>query len=279
MLSVGIAVLAAALAEGAASAAIVTLGFTVGSWALDFVAAGRGGWLRQLASYTPTATLRSFEQGLLPLSTTLVMLAIIVSCCAAAAIWLHTGRTLRQRLLGTGAVVAVLGGVMFGAAGVRTSWDVSENRRNSFPPADEAALRQIHEPLRITVILSPEDPRLTDFEQNVLRKLRRNLSRLEVNYAATSQTGLFENNDDHYGEIWYEMRGQRLMDRSTIEHVVLDQIYYLSGIAPPPQIEASDFPGYPLAARPKWAARIFYGAWPLLIVLTWWLSRRERNRT
>jgi hypothetical protein len=277
MLSAGIAVFAAALAEGAASAAIVTLGFTVGSWALDFIAAGRGGWLRQLASYTPTAALRSFETGLLPLSTTLVMLAIIGSCFAAAAMWLHTGRTLRQRLLGTGAVVVVLGGVMFGAAGVRTSWDLSENRRNSFPPADEAALRQIHEPLRVTVVLSPEDPRLTDFEQNVLRKLRRNLSHLEVNYAATSQTGLFENNDDHYGEIWYEMHGQKLMDRSTIEQVVLDQIYYLSGIAQPPQVEASEFPGYPLAARPKWAAGIFYGAWPLLIFLTGWLSRRERN--
>ena len=66
MLSAGIAVAAAALTEGAASAAIVTLGFTVGSWALDFIAAGRGGWLQQLANYTPTAALRSFEQGLLP---------------------------------------------------------------------------------------------------------------------------------------------------------------------------------------------------------------------
>ncbi len=49
---------------GAASAAIVTLAFTVGTWALDFIAAGRGGFVQQLASYTPTAALRSFEQGL-----------------------------------------------------------------------------------------------------------------------------------------------------------------------------------------------------------------------
>ena len=273
MLSVGIAIAAAALAESAASAAIVTLGFTVGSWALDFIATGRGGWLQQLANYTPTAALRFFEQGLLRLSTTLVMLAIIVSSFAIAAIWLHTGRTLRQRLTGTVSVAAVLAGVMFGSAGMRTSWDLSENRRNSFPAADEAALRQIREPLRITVILSPEDPRLTDFEQNVLRKLRRNLARLEVNYVATSQTGLFENNEDHYGEIWYEMRGQKLMDRSTIEQVVLEQIYHLSGVTPPQQSEGSDFPGYPLSARPKWAAGIFYAAWPLLVVLIWWRSR------
>lgn len=278
MLSVGIAVAAAALTEGAASAAIVTLGFTVGSWALDFVAAGRGGWLQQLATYTPTAALRSFEQGVLPLSTVLVVLGIIVSSFATGAIWLHTGRALRQRLLATAAVCAFLGGVMFGAAGMRTSWDLSENRRNSFPPADEAALRQVREPLRVTVVLSPEDPRLTDFEQNVLKKLRRSLSHLEVNYAATSQTGLFENNEDHYGEIWYEMRGQKLMDRSTIEQVVLDQIYYLSGVPPPPQPSAaSDFSGYPLAAKPKWAAGIFYGGWPLLIVLVWWRSRYQNR--
>src|SRR5262249_1534574 len=65
LLSGGLGVAAAGLADGAASAAIVTLAFTVGTWALDFVAAGRGGFVQQLASYTPTTALRSFEQGLL----------------------------------------------------------------------------------------------------------------------------------------------------------------------------------------------------------------------
>ncbi|HEV7473722.1 MAG TPA: ABC transporter permease subunit [Pyrinomonadaceae bacterium] len=275
MLSAGIAVAAAALAESAASAAIVTLGFTVGSWALDFVAAGRGGWLQQLANYTPTSALRFFEQGLLRLSTVVGMLAIIFSSFAIASIWLHTGRTLRQRLLATVSVVLLLGVVMFGSTRVRASWDVSENRRNSFSRADEAALRKIQEPLRVTVILAPEDPRLTDFEQNVARKLRRNLAQLEVNYVANSQTGLFETGDDHYGEIWYEMRGQKVMDRSTIEQVVLEQIYQLAGVSPPATDGEVDFPGYPLAARPKWAALIFYGVWPLITISGWWLSRRQ----
>jgi hypothetical protein len=277
MLSAGIAIAAAAVSENAASAAIITLGFTVGTWALDFIATGRGGVLQQLANYTPTAALRFFEQGLLRLSTVAVMLAIIIASFIIAAIWLHTGRTLQKRVLETVSVAAVLGVVMFGAAHLRTSWDLSENRRNSFPSADEAALRNISEPLRITVILSPEDPRLTDFEQNVLRKLRRNLAQVEVNYAANSQTGLFEASDDHYGEIWYEMRGQKIMDRSTIEQVVLEQIYKLSGVSPPTPTGEIDFTGYPLAARPKWAAGIYYGVWPLLTILVWWLSRRERN--
>ena len=277
MLSVGLAVAAAAVAESAASAAIVTLGFTVGTWALDFIAAGRGGFLQQLANYTPTAGLRFFEQGLLRLSTTVVMLVILVSAFALAAVWLHTGHTLRHRVLSTIAIAAVLAAVMFTAGSLRTSWDLSENRRNSFPHADEAALRQIREPLRITVILAPEDPRLTDFEQNVLRKLRRNLAHLKVSYAAVSQTGLFEGSDDHYGEIWYEMRGQKIMDRSTIEQVVLEQVYKLAGVNAPQASEEDNFPGYPLAVHPKWAAWIFYGAWPLFTILAWWLIRRERN--
>jgi ABC-2 type transport system permease protein len=274
-LSIGIAVAAAALAESAASAAIVTLGITVGSWALDFIAAGRGGLLQQLANYTPTAALRSFEQGLLRLSTTVVMLLIVFSAFTLAAIWLNTGRTLRHRLLSTLALAAILVVVMFGAIGLRTSWDLTENRRNSFPPADEVALHQIRDPLSITVILAPEDPRLTDFEQNVLSKLRRNLSHLNVKYTAGSQTGLFEGSEDHYGEIWYEMRGQKIMDRSTIEQVVLEQIYKLAGINPPAANEEADFPGYPLAARPAWAATVFYGVWPLMTILAWWLIRRK----
>lgn len=279
MLSAGIAFAAAALAESAASAAIVTLGITLGTWALDFIAAGRGGWLQQLANYTPTAALRSFEQGLLRLNTVLVIFGVSLAGFALATIWLHTGRRLIWRALTTACVAVLVAGLIFGVMNWRASWDLSENRRNSFPATDEALLRQIHEPLHMTVYLSPEDPRLTDLEQNVLKKLRRLLPQLEVDYAAGTRTGLFENAADHYGEVWYEMGGQKLMERSTIEPVVLEQIYTLAGLTPPPptqqqQAEESDFPGYPLAAQPVWAAWLFYGLWPLLTIFFWWLIRR-----
>lgn len=276
MLSVGIAVAAASLTESSASAAIVTLGFTVGSWALDFVASGRGGRLQQLANYTPTAALRFFEQGLLRLSTTLVMILIVVTSFVLAVIWLHIGQPFRRRLLATGALVVVMMVAAAGVANVRASWDLSENRRNSFSRADEAALQKIKEPLHISVNLAPEDPRLTDLEQNVLKKLRRNLGDVRVDYAAASQTGLFEGADDHYGEIWYEMRGQKVMDRSTIEQVVLEHVYQLAGVVAPAS-EEDDFPGYPLAPRARGAAWMFYGLWPALTILSWWLTRRERN--
>src|SRR6185436_13607128 len=88
------------IAENAASAAIVTLGFTVGTWALEYVAAYRGGFLQQLASYTPTAALRNFEQGLLRATTVIAMLVISLAGFALAAIWLHTGRTWLYRAAG-----------------------------------------------------------------------------------------------------------------------------------------------------------------------------------
>src|ERR1044072_2610430 len=132
LLSAGLGVAAAALADGAASAAIVTLAFTVGTWALDFVAAGRGGFVQQLASYTPTAALRSFEQGLLRVNAVVVI--VLLSCAAfgLAAIWLNTGRTIKFRLVRTLVLLIVAACLVLAGAGLRTSRDVSENRRNSF---------------------------------------------------------------------------------------------------------------------------------------------------
>lgn len=275
-LSAGIAVAAAALAENAASAAIVTLGFTVGTWALDFIAAGRGGFLQQLAAYTPTATLRFFEHGLLRLNILVAILAFSVAGFALAGIWLRTGSTRRFRLLKMLTLALILACVVVGANALRTSWDASENRRNSFSRTDEVALSQIQQPLKIIVVLSPEDPRLTDYEQNVLRKLRRVLPRLDIEYSSSGRTGLFEKPEDHYGEIWYEMNGRRVMERSTIEEVVLEQTYNLAAIAPPPRSEENAFSGYPLSVTSRGAPWIFYGLWPLMIIIGWWVQNRSR---
>jgi ABC-2 type transport system permease protein len=269
ILSSGVAVAAAAIAGGAASAAIVTLGFTVGTWALDFIAAGRG-----LAAYTPTAALRVFEQGQLRLSIVLVSMILGVVGFVLAAVWLPTRRNLRSRLLGSfGAVVAV-GVALWAGSLPRASWDLSENRRNSFSPSAEAALRGISHPLRVTVFLAAEDPRLMDLDRSILSKLRRILPELDVEYAAHSRSGLFEGGGDHYGEVWYELDGRKVMSRSTTEPVVLDTLYKLAQINPPAQPEGNDYPGHPLAADPKGAGWIFYSLWPASIALLWWLRVR-----
>jgi ABC-2 family transporter protein len=275
-LSGAVAVAAAAVAESAASAAIATLGFTVGTWALDFIGAGRGGWTQELAAYTPTAALRMFEQGLLRLSTLVVIAALAIGGFALAAVWLHTGRSWRYRFMATSAVIITLAAAAIGGARLRSNWDLSENRRNSFPQADEAALKQIKDPLRVTVYLSAEDPRLTDLERSILSKLGRLLPRVDVDYAASSRTGLFEGAEEHYGEIWYEMGGRRIMSRSTTEPIVLEQLYELAEVKQPEraETEANDFPGYPLPARAKGAPWIFYMIFPVTTILAFWLIRK-----
>jgi hypothetical protein len=277
IISGGVAVAAAAIAESAASAAIVTLGFTLGTWALDFLAAGRGGWWQTLAAYTPTAALRVFEHGQLKLATALVMLALGAGGVALAIIWLHSGRRLPAKLIGSLAIVLVIFFAAWLASTARASWDFSEDRRNSFSRADEATLKQIREPLRVTVYLAPEDPRFTDLERSILNKLKRVLPRVDIEYAAGSRTGLFEGAEDHYGEVWYELGRERAMIQSTTEPIVLEELYQLAQLSPPEPVDEAVYPGYPLAVRPAGAGWIFYGLLPVVICVSWILIRYRRR--
>jgi ABC-2 type transport system permease protein len=276
VLSAGVAVAAAGIATGAASAAIATLGFTVGTWALDFIAVGRGGWLQKLASYTPASALRVFEQGQFRLSTVAVTLTLGIAGFALAGIWLMEGRSLRTRLFRSAGLALLSALTVWGGSLLRGTWDVSENRRNSFSMADEAALRHIHQPLSVTVFLSPEDPRLLDLDRNILGKLSRILPAVKVTYAAHTRTGLFAAAGDHYGEVWYQLAGRQAMSRSTTEPIVLDTLCQLARIPPPARGEESRaFSGHPLAVEARGAAWLFYALWPLAVVAAGWLHFRS----
>ncbi len=208
------------------------------------------------------------------------MVAVVILASLAgfafAGLWLDPYRSFSSRLTRSAALVLLTAGTALLASSWRSGWDLSEDRRNSFSRADEAALRRIDQPVHVTVYLSPEDPKLTDLQQNVLAKLRRVLPRFDVTYAAQSRTGLFESADSHYGEIWYQVGKRRDLVRSTIEPVVLAKIYELAGVAAPSGAsEKSElsYPGYPLAASTRGAAPLFFIAWPLVAGLAYAASR------
>lgn len=270
-LASGVAVTAAAVFNNASSAAIAALGFTVGTWALDFIAAGSGGWIQKLAGYTPAAALRTFEQGQLRLSIILVTLILGTAGFAFASQWLRERPLVSLAFLLAAILAASLG------SRLKPDWDVSENRRNSFSPSEEAALRRIHRPLHVTVFLAPEDPRLVDLDRGILSKLERILPGMTVGYAAQTRSGLFENASAHYGEVWYEMDGRKAMSRSTTEAIVLELLHQLAHVPVPLHSEENTYPGHPLKARPAGAASIFYGVWPACVALAYWLRFRTRS--
>jgi hypothetical protein len=277
LLTIGFAVAAAAVCRSSASAAIVTLGLTVSAWALDFMAAGREGLIARLAPFTPEAALRTFEHGELRLAVVAILLLASLAGFTFAGLWLDPFRSNVARVVRSALLLLLTVGAAALAASWRSGWDLSEDRRNSFPRADEALLRTLDPPVRVEVFLAAEDPKLSDLERNILAKLRRVLPRLEVSYAAQSRTGLFEEADSHYGEIWYTVGTKRELLRSTTEPIVLAKLYELAGVTPPAENSDPPYPGYPLAAAPSGAALLFFLAWPLAAGLAFWIVRGHRR--
>ncbi len=290
LLTASLSMLAASLLPGAANAAVAVLAFTIGTWALDFLGVGRGGWIQRLAAYTPAAVSRAFERGLFRLDVVLVLCVVAIAGIALTSIWIDLGATLAKRLRRTVGVGALALLVVIAAARVPTSFDASENRRNSFAPSEVRALsrvaafshvpdgrggRRYTEALEMTVWLSAEDPRLADLESNVLTKLRRAM-RVDVKYPLEGRTGLFDD-DDRYGTIEYRLGEKRTVNRSTTEAIVIGTICELAGIAAP-VAEESTYGGHPLRAQPRGAAWIFYVAWPVVTLLAaWWMRRAGRR--
>jgi ABC-2 type transport system permease protein len=270
-----LALAAAALTENASTAAIVALTFTLATWALDFLAAVQGGQAQRLARFTPEAALRVFERGELAASVTGVTLVATAVLLGIAAMALRTPEP-RRRVAAHGLLLLIAAAVTLPlAGGLRASADLSEDRRNSFSTADERALRAIGAPIDVEVHLAPEDPRLTDLDRSVLRKLQRTKRDVTVRNLSASRgsTGLFTN-DPHYGEVWYSVGGRRAMTRSTTGPIVLETIYELAGVTPPSPANDAAYPGYPLVLRAGAQPYIFFILWPALVLIAWWALRR-----
>jgi ABC-type transport system involved in multi-copper enzyme maturation permease subunit len=274
-LTIAVAAAMASLTEHPSTAAILTLGVTVGTWIINFIAAVQGGLWERAAGYTPTAMVAEFQHGLVRLDVVLIALALVVGGLALAAIWMRLGVAVGRRAYESIALGAITIAVLFAATFATVSWDTSENRANSFSRADEEALEQIRTPLRIEAHLAPEDPRRFDLEHRALVKLRRVLPRTQIQYVSATSIGLFEQTAPHYGEIWYDLGGKRTMSRMTTAEGVLETIYSMAGIAPPAESDDSLFRGHPLAVPPTGAATVFYGIWPAIVIAGGFLVRRR----
>src|SRR5207247_2535678 len=257
-----------------ATAAIVTLAFTIGSWVLDFALAGQPGVPGWISRLSLTQTLRGFEQGLLSAGVLLGIVAAICGFAALAAVWLHPGVPLRTKAVRSAACVTVAAALIALATRVGVSVDLTEDRRNSFPAADQRALADLREPLIITVHLAPEDPRYVDLRRNVLAKLERAMPHVTIRLATSGQSMVGSASEDAYGEVEYTYDGRSDKSRSTSHREILPLIYELAGSRVTAPIPGEEYPGYPLLANASPALAWFLGGLPLLLVVAWWLSRR-----
>jgi len=269
-----IALFAASVSESAATAAIVTLAFTIGSWVLDFTVAGHPGVLEWISRLSLTQVLRTFEQGLL--SAALVAGIGTAACgfAALAAVWLPPGVQVRDKVIRSIACVFAVALALGLTTQVKFTLDVTEDRRNSFPAADQRLLASLAQPLFVTIHLAPEDPRYADLQRNVLAKLERAMPKVSIRLAVGQQGLAAGIGDDRYGEVEYTYGARSDVSRSTSPREILPMLYGLAGVGPPAPAPGSDYPGYPLVAIGQVTLPWFFFGLPICIAFAWWWSRR-----
>ena len=269
-----IALFAASVSESAATAAIITLAFTIGSWVLDFTVAGQPGLLAWISRLSLTQVLRTFEQGLLSAGLVLGIGAAMFGFAALANVWLPPGVQVRDKVVRSIAWILVVALVLGLATQIKLTFDVTEDRRNSFPAADQHLLTSLARPLVVTVHLTPEDPRYADLQRNVLAKLERALPKVSIRLAIGRQSQAATAGEDRYGEVEYAYGARSDVSRSTSPREILPMLYGLAGVSPPAPVPGIDYPGYPLVAGGQVALLWFFFGLPLSIALAWWWSRR-----
>jgi len=263
---IAIAMFTATISDSLPTAAMLCLSITLGSWVLDFAAAGQGGVLAEISRFSLAGMLHQFENGLLATGYVAAFLSIALTFFLFSVIWLHPGKSLAARLGASLVVLLVMGSLSVLTMHAPGSWDLSENRRHSLNPADSRALARLNKPLTMIIHLGPQDSRLLDLKNDMLAKLRRVVPDLRLHYATNTSTGLFGAAEDKkYGLIEYEYGGRHDESYANSREEILSIIKGLAGI----RVTADPVPvyrGYPLVADARGGRWWFYVILPLFFL-------------
>ena len=263
---ISIAMFAATISDSLPTAAMFCLAVTLGSWVIDFAASGQSGILKILGNLSLTGMLRHFENGLLATNHIISFLSLAALFFLLTVIWLHPGHRLFLKMGKSFVTLLLLGIVVSSTSLVPRYLDVTENRRHSFNPADTRALKEVQEPLTITIHLDPQDSRLLDMEKDILAKLRRSLPKLTFKYEQSKQKGLFSaTENDNYGIIEYDYNGQHDQSYSNSANEILPIIYKLAGLQVIPDFVPT-YHGHPHIVDATGSRWWFYIFLPLLFL-------------
>lgn len=274
---IAIAFFAVSVTDSPQTAAIVTLSFTISSWVLEFAGQNQSS-LNGISWLSVTKHLRLFETGLFSLQTVFGFLLASLFFTQLSAIWLKTHNDNFSKLRKSGITFVILAIAALLVCQVFYFKDFSENRINSFNPKNEAELRKITKPLKITIHLSPDDSLSVDFEQNFLSKLRRVVKDVTVIYVPPKEAGASGQEDPKFGQILYDYNGIQLQSHDVGAPRALETLHVLTGVSLEGEV-ASPYPGHPLKTETGICLFIFYVFLPAVIVLSWFTCQRLMRKS
>src|SRR5262245_45512298 len=277
-LIVSVAMAAAAWTNTLAQAATVSLVAIAASWAID---ASEGfaalAWLGRALDWSVTTHLQPMERGSLWLGALLWFAVMTLAGMALAWVGVNVHLSRTRRFAGVVAVLiaALICGVL--SHRVRRTFDLTEDRRASLPPAAERGLREIPGRLALEVYLDRDDARRRQFEADTLAKLRIARSDIDVTMPTDSRPDVGEaEREDGYGRIVVHAGGGTRETYSTSRREIVTLLFEAAGRSLP-DWQQPEYPGHPLVVegrRRTMLVVLAYVALPLgLIGVGWRVSR------
>jgi hypothetical protein len=272
----GISFFATSITESGATAAIIVLAFTFGSWVFDFLSPSQTGWLLELTKLSLTAQIHSFELGLFDIGVTMKILVLASTFLGIGLIVSQKAIALKRKMLASITVAFACIFITTFITREKYSFDVTEDQRHSFAPSAESALKSLKSKLVLHIALSADDSRFKDFSRSILRPLIRAVPDLAYDFDQKnlSFNALTPSGSDSYGIVTYSYAGLSDQSRSTSPEEALPIIFKLANIKIAETSEVL-YPGYPLELETGVPRAIYYGLIPFLILVTFIFIQRE----
>lgn len=238
-----VSLFAASLFDDTARASIVAVIVIMASWLIDF---GRDMNISPLVTavsdWTVTRMAKLFEAGILSAQASAYFLLLSLGF-AACGYWLLRFDIRRKwrRLAATAFIIMT---ALYFSSHLHLNADLSESRRNSFPPPIAESLKKVPA-LEIDVYLEKTDSRFRDYQKSFLEKLF--LVKPDAKVTMIKGAALKQN----YGRFVYRVNDRGDATFSTGDEEIFSLIFRLAGVEPVREGELPSYVGYPLVTTSR----------------------------